>query len=142
MWLSDIVQYHCYKGLGRAECLKFLSCSSLRHEESLLIHLPVCAYCCVEAMEGVMERAAALCVCKLACSLLFLPSLAASHSAISFCCCCLLIFTDFAVTGECRGANMCTGDQHLQRIKCALSVSSVSFTRTHVLISYFNFFFS
>lgn len=39
-----------------------------------------------------------LCVCKLACSLLFLPSLADSYSPVSFCCCCLLIFTDFLVT--------------------------------------------
>lgn len=39
-----------------------------------------------------------LCACKLACSLLFLPSLAASYSPVSFCCCCLLIFTDFLVT--------------------------------------------
>lgn len=39
-----------------------------------------------------------LCACKLACSLLFLPSLAESHSPISFCSCCLLFFTDFLVT--------------------------------------------
>ncbi|XP_038552769.1 uncharacterized protein LOC119886243 [Micropterus salmoides] len=50
-------------------------------------------------MDGVLEGAAVLCVCKLACSLLFLPSLAAPHSPVSFCCCCLLIFTDFVVTG-------------------------------------------
>ncbi|XP_070707960.1 uncharacterized protein [Pempheris klunzingeri] len=49
-------------------------------------------------MDGVLEGAAVLCVCKLACSLLFLPSLAASHSPVCFCCCCLLIFTDFLVT--------------------------------------------
>ncbi|TKS71266.1 hypothetical protein D9C73_005283 [Collichthys lucidus] len=49
------------------------------------------------SMDGVLEGAAVLCVCKLACSLLFLPSLAASHSPVSFCCCCLLIFTDFLV---------------------------------------------
>ncbi|XP_073325282.1 uncharacterized protein [Pagrus major] len=49
-------------------------------------------------MDGVLERAVVLCVCKLACSLLFLPSLAASRSPVSFCCCCLLIFTDFLVT--------------------------------------------
>ncbi|XP_041836006.1 uncharacterized protein LOC121636530 [Melanotaenia boesemani] len=50
------------------------------------------------AMDGVLEGAVALCVCKLACSLLFLPSLTASYSSVSFCCCCLLIFTDFQVT--------------------------------------------
>lgn len=50
------------------------------------------------AMDGVLEGAVVLCVCKLACSLLFLPSLAASYSSVSFCCCCLLIFTDFQVT--------------------------------------------
>ncbi|XP_023153903.2 uncharacterized protein LOC111588029 [Amphiprion ocellaris] len=49
-------------------------------------------------MDGVLEGAVVLCACKLACSLLFLPSLAASYSPISFCCCCLLIFTDFLVT--------------------------------------------
>jgi len=57
--------------------------------------------CCpVAAMDGVLEGATVLCLCKLACSLLFLPSLAASHSSVSFCCCCLLVFTDFLVTGE------------------------------------------
>ncbi|XP_074500238.1 uncharacterized protein LOC141772761 isoform X1 [Sebastes fasciatus] len=54
--------------------------------------------CVVAAMDGVLEGAAVLCVCKLACSLLFLPSLAASYSPVSFCCCCLLVFTDFLVT--------------------------------------------
>ncbi|GLD47297.1 uncharacterized protein AKAME5_002714200, partial [Lates japonicus] len=49
------------------------------------------------AMDGVLEGATVLCVCKLACSLLFLPALTASHSPVSFCCCCLLIFTDFLV---------------------------------------------
>ncbi|XP_061584530.1 uncharacterized protein LOC133449404 [Cololabis saira] len=49
-------------------------------------------------MDGVLDGAVLLCVCKLACSLLFLPSLAASYSPVSFCCCCLLIFTDFLVT--------------------------------------------
>ncbi|XP_031719510.1 uncharacterized protein LOC116392290 isoform X1 [Anarrhichthys ocellatus] len=53
--------------------------------------------CLVAAMDGVLEEAAVLCVCKLACSLLFLPSLAASYSLVSFCCCCLLVFTDFLV---------------------------------------------
>lgn len=56
--------------------------------------------CCLAAMDGVLESAVVLCSCKLACSLLFLPSLAASYSPVSFCCCCLLIFTDFLVTGE------------------------------------------
>ncbi|XP_070815788.1 uncharacterized protein [Chaetodon trifascialis] len=49
-------------------------------------------------MDGVLEEAAVWCVCKLVCSVLFLPSLANSHSPVSFCCCCLLIFTDFLVT--------------------------------------------
>ncbi|XP_071401149.1 uncharacterized protein [Centroberyx affinis] len=49
-------------------------------------------------MDGVLEGAAVLCVCKLACSLPFLASVTASFSPVSFCCCCLLIFTDFLVT--------------------------------------------
>ncbi|KAM4613605.1 uncharacterized protein ACJ7VT_011647 [Polymixia lowei] len=49
-------------------------------------------------MDGVLEGAAVLCVCKLACSLLFLPSVTGSSSPVSVCCCCLLIFTDFLVT--------------------------------------------
>ncbi|XP_034551075.1 uncharacterized protein LOC117821116 [Notolabrus celidotus] len=48
-------------------------------------------------MDGVLEGAAVLCAFKLACSLFFLPSLADSHSPVSFCCCCLLFFTDFLV---------------------------------------------
>lgn len=51
-------------------------------------------------MDGVLEGALALSACKLACSLLFWPSLAASHSPVSFCCCSLLIFTDFLVTAS------------------------------------------
>eukprot|EP00063_Salmo_salar_P013747 XP_013988582.1 PREDICTED: uncharacterized protein LOC106565707 [Salmo salar] len=39
-----------------------------------------------------------VCVCKLACSLLFLPMVTASLSAVSFCCNCLLLFTDLIVT--------------------------------------------
>ncbi|KAK6318907.1 hypothetical protein J4Q44_G00101180 [Coregonus suidteri] len=49
-------------------------------------------------MDGVLEGAAVVCVCKLACSLLFLPMVTASLSAVSFCCSCLLLFTDLAVT--------------------------------------------
>ncbi|KAM4741352.1 uncharacterized protein FYW61_002861 [Anableps anableps] len=49
-------------------------------------------------MDGVLEGAVVLSACKLACSLPVLPSLAASHSPVSFCCCSLLIFTDFLVT--------------------------------------------
>ncbi|XP_024126423.1 uncharacterized protein LOC112145428 [Oryzias melastigma] len=49
-------------------------------------------------MDGVLDGALLLCACKLSCSLLFLPSLSASYSPVSFCCCCLLIFTDFLVT--------------------------------------------
>lgn len=51
-------------------------------------------------MEGVLEGATALCTCKLTFSLLLLPWLSTSRSPISFCCCCLLVFTDFALTGE------------------------------------------
>ncbi|MEQ2227756.1 hypothetical protein ILYODFUR_001576 [Ilyodon furcidens] len=49
-------------------------------------------------MDGVLEGALVLSACKLVCSLFFLPSLDASHSPVSFCCCCLLIFTDFLVS--------------------------------------------
>ncbi|XP_074528131.1 uncharacterized protein LOC141791493 isoform X2 [Halichoeres trimaculatus] len=49
-------------------------------------------------MDGVLEGAVVLCVCKLVSSLLFLPLLAESHSPVSFCSCCLLFFTDFLVT--------------------------------------------
>nr|XP_020453639.1 uncharacterized protein LOC109958977 isoform X2 [Monopterus albus] len=49
-------------------------------------------------MGVVLQRAAAWCLCKLACSLVFLPSVATSCSPVSFCCCCLLIFTDFLVS--------------------------------------------
>ncbi|XP_029907754.1 uncharacterized protein LOC115359411 [Myripristis murdjan] len=49
-------------------------------------------------MDGVLEGAAVLCACKLACSLPFLPSVTASFSAVAFCCCSLLIFTDLLVT--------------------------------------------
>ncbi|KAF7659175.1 hypothetical protein LDENG_00002250 [Lucifuga dentata] len=48
-------------------------------------------------MDGVLEGAAVLCGCKLACSLLFLPTLSRSFSPVSFCCCCLLVFTDVLV---------------------------------------------
>lgn len=80
-------------------------------------------------MDGVLQGAAALCVCKLAFSLLCLPSLAALHSPISVCCCCLLLFTDFVVTGEYQDASVCAGHRgfasstardprrHLQRTK-------------------------
>ncbi|XP_032404248.1 uncharacterized protein LOC116709722 [Xiphophorus hellerii] len=49
-------------------------------------------------MDGVLEGAVVLSACKLVCNFLVLPSLAASHSPVSFCCCSLLIFTDFLVT--------------------------------------------
>lgn len=55
-------------------------------------------------MEGVLEAATAWCACKLASSLLVLPWLPASRNAVSFCCCCLLVFSDVAVTGEFRSA--------------------------------------
>lgn len=69
----------------------------------------MCMCCFVVAMDGVLEGAVVLCVCKLACSLLFLPWLAASHSPVSFCCCCLLTFTDFLVTGEYHNMTGYTG---------------------------------
>ncbi|TWW61959.1 uncharacterized protein LOC130523999 isoform X1 [Takifugu flavidus] len=50
-------------------------------------------------MEGVLEAATAWSACKLASSLLVLPWLPASCNAVSFCCCCLLVFSDVAVTG-------------------------------------------
>nr|XP_061795167.1 uncharacterized protein LOC133586775 [Nerophis lumbriciformis]XP_061795176.1 uncharacterized protein LOC133586775 [Nerophis lumbriciformis]XP_061795187.1 uncharacterized protein LOC133586775 [Nerophis lumbriciformis]XP_061795195.1 uncharacterized protein LOC133586775 [Nerophis lumbriciformis]XP_061795205.1 uncharacterized protein LOC133586775 [Nerophis lumbriciformis] len=49
-------------------------------------------------MDGVLDGASMLCVFKLVCSLLFLPSLATSRSPIGFCGCCILFFTDFMVT--------------------------------------------
>uniref|UniRef100_A0A1A8TYF0 G-protein coupled receptors family 1 profile domain-containing protein n=6 Tax=Nothobranchius TaxID=28779 RepID=A0A1A8TYF0_NOTFU len=58
-----------------------------------------CVCCLFAAMDGVLEGAVVLGGCKLACTFLFLPSLAVSHSPVSFCCCCLLIFTDLLVTG-------------------------------------------
>lgn len=48
-------------------------------------------------MEGVLEGAAALSVCKVACSLPFLRSVSRC-SPLSFCCCCLLVFTDVILT--------------------------------------------
>ncbi|XP_057217506.1 uncharacterized protein LOC130570963 [Triplophysa rosa] len=50
-------------------------------------------------MEGVLEAALFLCVFKVSCSsLLFLPAVIRSVSAVSLCCMCLLLFTDLAVT--------------------------------------------
>ncbi|XP_061744671.1 uncharacterized protein LOC133543846 [Nerophis ophidion] len=49
-------------------------------------------------MDGVLDGVSMLCVFKLVCSLLFLPSLATSRSPIGFCGCCILFFTDFMVT--------------------------------------------
>lgn len=48
-------------------------------------------------MEGVLEGATVLSVCKVACSLPFLSSVS-RHSPVSFCCCCLLVFTDVVLT--------------------------------------------
>nr|XP_057910434.1 uncharacterized protein LOC131105932 [Doryrhamphus excisus]XP_057910435.1 uncharacterized protein LOC131105932 [Doryrhamphus excisus] len=50
------------------------------------------------AMDGMLDSMSVLCVFKLVCSLLFLPSLANSRSPIGFCGCCILFFTDFLVT--------------------------------------------
>ncbi|CAL8380274.1 unnamed protein product [Boreogadus saida] len=47
-------------------------------------------------MEGVLEGVVVLGVCKLACSLFFLSAI---PGIISFCFCCLLMFTDILVTG-------------------------------------------
>ena len=48
-------------------------------------------------MAGVLEGALVLGVCKLACSLFFLSAI---PGIISFCFCCLLMFTDILVTGR------------------------------------------
>lgn len=48
-------------------------------------------------MEDVLEGATVLSVCKVAFSLPFLRSVP-SYSPVSFCCCCLLIFTDVLLT--------------------------------------------
>ncbi|KAL4622554.1 hypothetical protein GN956_G19732 [Arapaima gigas] len=52
----------------------------------------------LSVMDGVLETAVALGLCKVACSLLFLPAVRASSSSVSLCCNCLLLFTDLAVT--------------------------------------------
>ncbi|XP_019747988.1 uncharacterized protein LOC109529190 [Hippocampus comes] len=49
-------------------------------------------------MDGVLDSASVLCVFKLVCNLLCLPSLATSRSPVGFCGCCILIFTDFLLT--------------------------------------------
>ncbi|XP_077430303.1 uncharacterized protein LOC144056994 isoform X2 [Vanacampus margaritifer] len=49
-------------------------------------------------MDSVLDGASVLCVFKLVCSLLCLPSLATSRSSVAFCGCCILIFTDFLLT--------------------------------------------
>lgn len=50
-------------------------------------------------MDGVLDGATLLCICKLACSLPFVSSLSiTSLSPVSFCCCCLLLFTDLLLT--------------------------------------------
>ncbi|XP_051931688.1 uncharacterized protein LOC127607431 [Hippocampus zosterae] len=49
-------------------------------------------------MDGVLDSASVLCVFKLVCNLLCLPSLATSRSPVGFCSCCILIFTDFLLT--------------------------------------------
>lgn len=67
---------------------------TLSTASDLLVHVVL------QAMDGASQGAAALCACKAAFSLLFLPSLAASNSVVGFCCCCLLLFTDLIVAGE------------------------------------------
>ncbi|KPP59537.1 hypothetical protein Z043_122530, partial [Scleropages formosus] len=52
----------------------------------------------MDVMDGVLETAVALGLCKVACSLLFLPAVKTSPSAVSLCCSALLLFTDLAVT--------------------------------------------
>ncbi|KAM8913306.1 uncharacterized protein AB9W97_011955 isoform 2-T3 [Spinachia spinachia] len=76
-------------------------------------------------MDGVLEEAAALCVCKVASSLLFLPSLAASYSPISFCCCCLLVFTDFLVAVLL--SFLCISNSWLTELTPAVDVVSLRF---------------
>ncbi|XP_028855044.1 uncharacterized protein LOC114801195 [Denticeps clupeoides] len=49
-------------------------------------------------MGGQLESAIALCLCKAMFSALCLPALRGSLSSVSFCCGCLLLFTDLAVT--------------------------------------------
>ncbi|KAI1890487.1 hypothetical protein AGOR_G00154210 [Albula goreensis] len=49
-------------------------------------------------MEGVLASTVTLGVCKTTCDFLFLPAVQVSLSSVSFCCCCLLIFTDLTVT--------------------------------------------
>ncbi|XP_077582476.1 uncharacterized protein LOC144203090 [Stigmatopora nigra] len=46
-------------------------------------------------MDGTLDGASVLCVFKLVCGLVCLPSLATSRSPVAFCACCILIFTDF-----------------------------------------------
>lgn len=96
-----------------AEGLEFLSSSTPEAKRKQAFRFVDTCACFVIAMDGVLEGATVLCVCKLAFSLLFLPLLAASHSPVSFCCCCILIFTNFVVTGECLDTNMFTGSPHL-----------------------------
>ncbi|XP_056292942.1 uncharacterized protein LOC130208066 isoform X2 [Pseudoliparis swirei] len=77
------------------------------------------------SMDGVLEGATVLCLCKLACSLLFLPSLAASHSSVSFCCCCLLVFTDFLVTAFL--SFLCISDSWLTELTPLVDVVALRF---------------
>nr|XP_040058719.1 uncharacterized protein LOC120834669 [Gasterosteus aculeatus aculeatus]XP_040058721.1 uncharacterized protein LOC120834669 [Gasterosteus aculeatus aculeatus] len=76
-------------------------------------------------MDGVLEEAAVLCVCKVASSLLFLPSLAASYSPVSFCCCCLLVFTDFLVAAFL--SFLCISDSWPTELTPAVDVVSLRF---------------
>ncbi|KAL6111945.1 uncharacterized protein ACO6RY_08807 [Pungitius sinensis] len=76
-------------------------------------------------MDGVLEEAAVLCVCKVASSLVFLPSLAASYSPVSFCCCCLLVFTDFLVAVFL--SFLCISDSWLTELTPAVDVVSLRF---------------
>ncbi|XP_077458816.1 uncharacterized protein LOC144075548 [Stigmatopora argus] len=46
-------------------------------------------------MDGTLDGASVLCVFKLVCGLVCLPSLATSRSPVAFCAGCILIFTDF-----------------------------------------------
>lgn len=48
-------------------------------------------------MDGLLEEATVLSVCKVACSLPFVRSVS-GFSPVSFCCCCLLVFTDVILT--------------------------------------------
>ncbi|KAG9352936.1 hypothetical protein JZ751_017512 [Albula glossodonta] len=66
--------------------------------DSSLSHSQGRRRCKMKVMEGVLASTVTLGVCKTTCDFLFLPAVQVSLSSVSFCCCCLLIFTDLTVT--------------------------------------------